>query len=80
MRIKGIDCKVDVVLSVYYQPPNQDSGIDELFHRQVREIPGLVALVLLEDFNFPDINCEYHTATASKAGKFLRQLPITSTE
>lgn len=51
-----MDCKADIVLSVYYQLPNQGNATDELFHKQVREISGLVAFILMEGFNFPDIN------------------------
>ena len=33
---------------------------------------GLVALVLMGDFNFPDISWEYHTAVMSRSWKFLK--------
>jgi len=37
---------------------------------QQGEISGLVPLDHMVDFNFPDINWEYHTAVTSRSGKF----------
>ena len=70
VRIRGTENKGDVVVGVYYQSSSQDSSTDELFYRQLGEISGLVALVLMGDLNFPDINWEYHTAVTSKSGKY----------
>jgi len=64
--------KEDVVVGVYYQLPSQDVSTDELFYGQLGEISGSVALVLLGDFNFPDINEEYHTPVMSRSWKFLK--------
>ncbi|GAB0207632.1 hypothetical protein GRJ2_003228900 [Grus japonensis] len=64
--------KGDVLVGVYYRSPSQDDSTDELFYRQLGEISGSVALVLMGDFNFPDINWEYHTAVTSRSGKFLK--------
>ncbi|PKU44434.1 rna-directed dna polymerase from mobile element hypothetical protein [Limosa lapponica baueri] len=44
----------------------QDVSADELFHRQS------VALVLMGDFNLPDISWEYKTAVTSRSWKFLK--------
>lgn len=33
VRIKGIDSEADSVVGVYYRPPTQDGGTDELFYR-----------------------------------------------
>lgn len=35
VRIKGTDSKADAVAGVYYQPPTQDDGTDELCYRQL---------------------------------------------
>lgn len=35
VRIKRTDGKADAVVGVYYQPPTQDDGTDELFSRQL---------------------------------------------
>ena len=59
-------------MGVYYRLPSQDVSTDVLFYRQLREISGLVALVLMGDFTFPDINWEYHTAGTSRSWKLLK--------
>ena len=56
VRIRGMENKGDVVVGVNYRSPNQDVSTDELFYRQLGEISGSGALVLMGDFNFPDIN------------------------
>ena len=63
VRIKEIYSKADVAVGVYYQLSTYDSGTDELFYSQLGKISGSVALVLMRDFNFPDINWKYHTDT-----------------
>jgi len=55
MRIRGMENK-DVVVGICYQSPSQDISTGELFYRQLGEISGSVALVLMGCFNFPDIN------------------------
>jgi len=45
---------------------------DELFYRQSGEISGSIAIVLMGDFKFPDINWKYHTAVMSRSWKFLK--------
>jgi len=60
------------LVGAYYQLPSHGVSTDELFHRQLGEIYGLVVLALMGDFNFPDINWEYHTAMMSKSWKFLK--------
>ena len=73
MRIRGIENKGDVVVSVYCRSPSQDIiSTDELFFRHLGEISGSVALVLMGGFNIPDINWEHHTAVMSKSWKFLK--------
>lgn len=52
--------------------PSQNYSIDGLFYRQLGEISGSVALVLMADFNFTDTNWDYHTAVTNKSEKFLK--------
>lgn len=73
MRIKETDIKGTVV-GVYYRPPTQDNGTDELLYRQFEEISGSVTLILMGHSNFLGIYWLYHTTTASKSGKFLKHL------
>ncbi|KAK4827172.1 hypothetical protein QYF61_015134 [Mycteria americana] len=72
VRIRGMEDKGDVVGGVYYRSLSQDVSTDELFYRQLGEIWGSVALVLMGDFNFPDISWEYLTAVMSRSWNFLK--------
>ena len=64
--------KADVVAGIHYWSPSQDDSADELFYRQLGEISASVVLVFTGDFNFPDINWEYHIAVTTESGKFLK--------
>ncbi|KAK4818852.1 hypothetical protein QYF61_020071 [Mycteria americana] len=55
VRIRGIENKGDIVVGVYYRSPSQAVSTDELSYRQLGEISGLGALVLMGYFNFPDM-------------------------
>ena len=44
-----------VLVGVCYRLPNQDEETDEAFYKQLEEVVQLPALVLMGDFNFPDI-------------------------
>ncbi|GAB0207654.1 hypothetical protein GRJ2_003231100 [Grus japonensis] len=74
VRMKGKVNKVDVVVGVYYQPLSQDTTTDELFYKELRDISRSAALVLMGDFNFPDVNWEHHTADTNKSRKFLKHV------
>lgn len=63
VRIKGRTNKGDVVVGVYYRPPGQDDSADKLFFTELREASRLTPLVLMGDFNLPDVNWECHTAS-----------------
>ncbi|PKU44841.1 hypothetical protein llap_4865 [Limosa lapponica baueri] len=68
VRTGGMEMKADVIVGVCYQLPSQDVSTDEFFYKPLEEISGLVDLVLMGDFNFPDFNWEYHLAVMSKSG------------
>ena len=70
--MKGKANKADAVVGVYYQPPSQDDDINELFYKESRDISRSTALVLMDDFNFPAVNWEYHTADTNGSRKFLK--------
>ena len=55
MRIKGQAGKGDTVVGVYYRPPDQDEEADEAFQKQLDVASHSQALVLMGDFNYPDI-------------------------
>ncbi|NAW49622.1 hypothetical protein FGF92_23570, partial [Salmonella sp. gx-f5] len=66
--------KGDVVVGVYYRPPGQDDSADKLFFTELREASRLTPLVLMGDFNLPDVNWECHTADTSKSRRFMKHL------
>lgn len=54
-RIRGKANKADILAEVCYRPPHKDEKTDEAFFEQLAEITHLLALVLTEDFNMPDM-------------------------
>ncbi|PKU42865.1 rna-directed dna polymerase from mobile element jockey-like [Limosa lapponica baueri] len=71
IRKKGKANKGDFVLGVCYRPPNQDEEADEVFYKRLAEVSQLPALVLVGDFNLPDICWKYNTAESRQARRFL---------
>ena len=61
VRIKAKANKTDI-MGVCYRPPNQDEEVDNTLHRHLGEVSRSLPLVLLGDFNFPDICWIYNTA------------------
>ncbi|PKU32280.1 rna-directed dna polymerase from mobile element jockey- hypothetical protein [Limosa lapponica baueri] len=45
----------DTVVCACYRPPDQDGEVDEAFYSQIKEASESQALVLMGDFNDPDI-------------------------
>ncbi|RMC09666.1 hypothetical protein DUI87_13452 [Hirundo rustica rustica] len=70
-RIKGKANKADILLGVCYRPPNQEEEVDNLFYKQLGNVSGSSALVLVGDFNLPDICWELNTAEKRQSRKFL---------
>ena len=62
VRIKVKANTNDVIMGVYYRPSNQDEEVDKTLYRQLGEVSRSLPLVLMGDFNFPDICWIYNTA------------------
>ncbi|RMC01147.1 hypothetical protein DUI87_22238 [Hirundo rustica rustica] len=71
VEIKGKANKADILLGVCYPPPNQEEEVDNLFYKQLGNVSGSTALVLVGDFNLPDICWELNTAEKRWSRKFL---------
>ncbi|KAK4829261.1 hypothetical protein QYF61_002653 [Mycteria americana] len=71
IRIKGKANKADIVVGVCYRCPNQDEETDELFYKQLGEASRSLALVLVGDFNLPDVCWKYNTAERKQSRRFL---------
>ena len=55
VKIKGQPNMGDTVVGVCYRPPDQEEEVDEAFYRQLEVASQSQALVLVGDFNRPDI-------------------------
>lgn len=73
VTIKEMDIKADVAKGVYYQLLTQNNSTDELFYKQFGKVYVSVALILMGDFNFSDINYEYYTVMRSDSGKYKKK-------
>ncbi|GAB0208309.1 hypothetical protein GRJ2_003296600 [Grus japonensis] len=71
IRIRGKANKADILLGVCYRPSNQDEEADEIFYKQLGEVSQLLALVLMGDFNLPDVCWKYNTAERKQSRRFL---------
>ncbi|CAM4500218.1 unnamed protein product [Lepidochelys kempii] len=74
IKFRSVSNKSDVVVGVYYRPPDQGDEVDEAFFRQLAEATRSHALVLMGDFNFPDICWESNTAVHRQSRKFLESI------
>ncbi|KAK4831137.1 LOW QUALITY PROTEIN: hypothetical protein QYF61_015440 [Mycteria americana] len=57
--------------------PNTQDGLgctDELFYKQLGEASRSLALVLVGDFNLPDVCWKYNTAERKQSGRFLERV------
>ncbi|XP_052629063.1 uncharacterized protein LOC128134875 [Harpia harpyja] len=69
--MRGKANKADIVLGVCYRPPNAGEETDESFYKRLAVVSQSRALVLVEDFNFPDICWKYNTAESKQSRRFL---------
>ena len=70
-RDRGKANKADILVGVCYTPPNQDEETDEVLYKQLAEVSQSLAVVLLGDFNLPDICWKYNTAERKQSRRFL---------
>ncbi|KAK4811010.1 hypothetical protein QYF61_015714 [Mycteria americana] len=72
VRIRGKANKADTVVGVCYRPANQDEETDELlFYKQLGEASRSLALVLVGDFNLPDVCWKYNSEERKQSRRFL---------
>jgi len=64
----------DIIVGVYCKPPDQNEEVDEAFYRQLKVASQSQALVLVGDFNYPDISREDDTARLMQSGRFLQSI------
>jgi len=71
LRIKGRAWTGDITVGVCYRPPDQDEQEDEALYRQIGEASHSKTLVLMGDFNHPNICWRDNTAGHRQAWRFL---------
>ncbi|KAM9590859.1 uncharacterized protein ACIBXB_005907 [Morphnus guianensis] len=71
VRMRGKANKADIVLGVCYRLPDQVEETDETFYKRLAVVSESCALVLVGDFNFPDICWKYNTAESKQSRRFL---------
>ncbi|CAM4671219.1 unnamed protein product [Caretta caretta] len=74
IKFRSVCNKSDVVVGVCYRPPDQGDEVDEAFFWQLTEATRSHALILMGDFNFPDICWESNTAVHRQSRKFLESV------
>ncbi|GAB0204272.1 hypothetical protein GRJ2_002892800 [Grus japonensis] len=55
VRIKEQTIRGDIIVDVYSRPPDQEEQVDEAFYRELKGSSCLQVLVLMVDFNHPNI-------------------------
>ncbi|GAB0178011.1 hypothetical protein GRJ2_000266400 [Grus japonensis] len=58
-RIRGKANKADIMVGLCYRPPNQDEEANVKFYKQRGQVSQLLALVLIGDFNLPEVCWKY---------------------
>ncbi|GAB0206448.1 hypothetical protein GRJ2_003110400 [Grus japonensis] len=71
VRIKGRAGAGDIIVGVCYRPPDQGDRADEALYRQIGAASCSQALVLMGDFNHPDICWRDNAAERKQSRKFL---------
>ena len=66
--------KGHLAAAVCYRPPDQEEAVDEAFLLQRQEVSCLRALLLMEDFNHPDICWDSATVGGRQSKRFLESV------
>jgi len=64
----------DVIVGVYYRPRGQEEEVDEAFYKQLQAALPSQTLVLMGDFNHPDISWEDHTTRHLQSRRILQSI------
>lgn len=71
IRIKGKANKTDVLMGVCCRSLHWDEEVNKVFYRCLGKVSELTALLLVGNFNLPDMCWKYNTADKSQSLKFL---------
>ena len=71
VKVKGVISKQELTVGICYRPPNHDDDADETIYGALKQASGQQNLVLMGDFNYPDISWKNNTAARMLSTKFL---------
>ncbi|OPJ83524.1 hypothetical protein AV530_006400 [Patagioenas fasciata monilis] len=74
VRTRGKANEADILLGVCHRAPNQDDEADEIFCRQLGEVSQSLALVLMGNFNLPDVRWKYNTTEMKHSRRHLKHM------
>jgi len=71
VRMKERTGKGDIIMAVSYRPPDQEEQVNQAFYRQMGAASHSQTLVLVGDFNHPNICWRDNTASHKQSRRFL---------
>ena len=71
IKINGSRNKRSMIVGIYYRPPNQGENEDETFEKQIASVSRKCDVVVMGDFNCPDISWETNSAKSGPSKKFM---------
>jgi len=74
VRIREQATKAGIMAAVCYRPPSQDKVADKVLYKQLGEVSQLLALVLMGDFNLPEVCWKYNRAERKQSRRLLECL------
>ncbi|XP_060139070.1 uncharacterized protein LOC132593239 [Zootoca vivipara] len=74
VKIKGEKNNSDLIVGVYYRPPSQTEDTDEAFLEQMTRHSKGGEIVVMGDFNYPDICWMSNSAKSIRLNRFLTGL------
>lgn len=74
VRMRGQANKGNLMVGVYYKPPDQGEDVDKMFLLQLQNASCLQAVILLEDLNHPDICWKYSTENCKQPSRLLERV------
>ena len=76
VKIKDQSSKGHLVVGVCYMPRDQGEPVDKAFLLQLQEVPHSQALVLMGDFNHPDVCWDSGMAGSRQSRRFLESYQV----
>lgn len=72
VKLRGVVFEGSLTVDICHWPPNQDDRVSEAIFRSLKQTSGQQNLVLMGEFNYPDICWKNHPAVDVSSSKFLK--------